>query len=176
MAEKKKKTLTVKLQVKELMYDITNKAYLTGRAREAEKSKDYEAASNMQASEDEEDSTELRRSMATHFTSLKSLLGEYLNENKTSTDNLINSEIEDDAVLELQFKLPSNYNNASADSLGKGIHAYIVNMALADWFTITNKADAQDYTARAVISLENVKRALYKRSRPERPTFETGNE
>lgn len=56
MAESKKE-LTVRLHVREMMYDITNKAYLTGRAREAEKTKDYEAASNMQASEDEEDSS-----------------------------------------------------------------------------------------------------------------------
>lgn len=173
MAEKKKE-LTVQLQVKELMYDITNKAFLTGRAREAEKSKDYEAASNMQASEDEEDSTQLRRSMATHFTSLKSLLGEYLDEDKTTSDNLINKEIDEDSVLTLQFRLPSNYNNASADSLGKGIHAYIVDMTLADWFTITNKADAKDYIDLASVSLENVKRALYKRSRPIRPSYPEG--
>lgn len=170
MAESKK-TLTVSLQVKELMYDITNKAYLTGRAREAEASKNYEAASNMQASEDEEDSTQLRRSIATHFTSLKSLLGEYLNETSTTSDNLINNEIDTDGILKLNFKLPSNYNNASADSLGKGIHSYIVDLSLADWFTITNKADAQDYLAHAQVSLENVKRALYKRSRPTRPVY-----
>ncbi len=170
MAEKKK-SLTVELQVKEMMYDITNKAYLTGRAREAEKAKDYEAASNMQASEDEEDSTQLRRSMATHFTSLKSLLGEYLDEDKSTSDNLINEEIDNDGVLSLKFKLPSNYNNASADSLGKGIHSYIVCLTLADWFTITNKADAKDYIDLAAVSLENVKRALYKRSRPIRPTY-----
>lgn len=35
MAENKK-TLTVTQQVKELIYDIQNKAYLTGQAREAE--------------------------------------------------------------------------------------------------------------------------------------------
>lgn len=174
MAEKKK-NLTVSLQVKELMYDITNKAYLTGRAREAEKAKDYEAASNMQASEDEEDSTQLRRSLSTHFTSLKSLLGEYLNEDKSTTDNLIDKEIDSDGVLTLNFKLPSNYNNASADSLGKGIHAYIVDLTLADWFTITNKADAESYISHAAVSLENVKRALYKRGRPTRPTYPDQN-
>ena len=170
MAEKKKE-LTVTLQVKELLYDIRNKAYLTGRAREAEGVKNYEAASNMQASEDEEESTQLRRSIADHFTSLKSLLGEYLNEDKTTSDNLINKEIDDDGVLTLMFRLPSNYNNASADSLGKGMHAYIVDMSLADWFTITNKADADSYVSHADVSLENVKRALYKRSRPSRPTY-----
>lgn len=169
MAESKK-TLTVTLQVKELMYDIQNKSYLTGHAREAQDT-GYEAASNMQASDDDENSYQLRRSLANAFSSLKSLLGEYLNEDKTTTDNLISKEIDDDGQLVLTFLLPSNYNNASADSLGNGIHAYLVDMALAEWFAITNKPDASDYLQHSVQSLELVKRALYKRSRPTRPTY-----
>ncbi len=170
MAESKK-TLTVTLEVKELMHDIMNKAYLTGQAREADGTKGYEAASNMQASEDEDNSYQLRRSLANSFSALKSLLGEYLNEDKDDSNNRIQKVIDNDGQLQLAFLLPSNYNNASADSLGNGIHAYLVDMVLADWFTITNKADAQDYLNHSAVSLETVKRALYKRSRPTRPTY-----
>lgn len=170
MAENKK-ILTVTEEVKEIIFDVTNKAFLTGRAREAENAKEYEAASNMQASEDNEDSYQLRRSLANAFSSLKSLLGEYIDETTTTTNNLIEQEIDNDGQLVLAFRLPSNYNNASADSLGKGIHAYLVDMVLSEWFTITNKADAKDYLDHAGASLEIVKRALYKRSRPTRPTF-----
>ena len=42
------------------------------------------------------------------------------------------------------------------------------------WFTITNKADAKEYFELAQVSLDNVKRALYKRSRPVRPTYASG--
>ena len=170
MAESKK-TLTVTLEVKELMHDIMNKAYLTGQARGADGTKGYEAASNMQASEDEDNSYQLRRSLANSFSALKSLLGEYLNEDRDTSNNRIQKIIDDDGQLELAFLLPSNYNNASADSLGNGIHAYLVDMVLAEWFTITNKADAQDYLNHSTVSLETVKRALYKRSRPTRPTY-----
>ena len=170
MAESKK-TLTVTLEVKELMHDIMNKAYLTGQAREADGTKGYEAASNMQASEDEDNSYQLRRSLANSFSALKSLLGEYLNEDRDTSNNRIQKINDDDGQLELAFLLPSNYNNASADSLGNGIHAYLVDMVLAEWFTITNKADAQDYLNHSTVSLETVKRALYKRSRPTRPTY-----
>lgn len=170
MAEKKK-TLTVTQEVKELIYDIQNKAYLTGQAREAEGGKSYEAASNMQASDDEENSYQIRRSLANAFSSLKSLLGEYLNEDKSTSNNRIYDEVDNDGQLTLEFLLPSNYNNASADSLGNGIHAYLVDMALAEWFSITNKEDAQTYISHSTASLETVKRALYKRSRPERPTY-----
>lgn len=169
MAESKK-TLTVTLEVKELMYDIMNKAYLTGQAREAG-DLGYEAASNMQASEDNENSYQLRRSLANAYSSLKSLLGEYLNESRTTSTNKVQNEIDVDGQLTLAFLLPSNYNNASADSLGNGIHAYLVDMALAEWFTITNKNDAADYLTHSTASLEIVKRALYKRSRPTRPTY-----
>lgn len=170
MAERKK-TLTVTQEVKELIFDIQNKAYLTGQAREAEGAKGYEAASNMQASDDEENSYQLRRSIANAFSSLKSLLGEYLNEDKSTSNNLIQTEIDNDGQLTLAFLLPSNYNNASADSLGNGIHAYLVDMALGEWFSITNKEDAKTYIEHSAASLEIVKRALYKRSRPERPTY-----
>lgn len=170
MAESKK-TLTVTLEVKELMHDIMNKAYLTGQAREAEGTKGYEAASIMQASEDEDNSYQLRRSLANAYSSLKSLLGEYLDEDKSSSNNRIQQQIDEDGQLELAFLLPSNYNNASADSLGNGIHAYLVDLTLAEWFTITNKDDAQDYLNHSTVSLETVKRALYKRSRPKRPTY-----
>lgn len=171
MAESKK-TLSITLEVKELMFDIMNKAYLTGQSREAEQGgKAYESASKMQASEDNDNSYQLRRSISNAFSSLKSLLGEYLDENKTTSNNRIPKEVDDDGQLVMAFKLPSNYNNASADSLGNGIHAYIVDITLSEWFTITNKADAQDYLNHSAVSLEIVKRALYKRSRPTRPTF-----
>lgn len=170
MAESKK-TLTVTQHVKELIYDIQNKAYLTGQAREAEGVKNYEAASNMQASDDMENSYQIRRSLANSFAALKSLLGEYLSEDKSTSDNLIAQEIDDDGELTLVFELPSNYNNASADSIGNGIHAYLVDTALGDWFAITNKVDAETYINHSTVSLETVKRALYKRSRPARPLY-----
>lgn len=170
MAENKK-TLTITEKVKELIFDVQNKAYLTGQAREAEGTKGYQAASNMQASDDLENSYQIRRSIANAFSSLKSLLGEYLNENATTSDNLIKTEIDNDGELTLVFQLPSNYNAASADSLGNGIHAYLVDMALGDWFSITNKDDASTYIEHASLSLETVKRALYKRSRPARPQY-----
>ena len=98
-------------------------------------------------------------------------MGEYLNEDKSTSNNLIAQEIDNDGALTLAFMLPSNYNNASADSIGNGIHAYLVDIVLGEWFAITNREDAQAYIQHSVISLETVKRALYKRSRPDRPTY-----
>lgn len=170
-----KKTLTVKERVGELIYDVKNKAYLTGQARQAQQAANYEAASNMQASDDNENSYQIRRSIANAFSALKSLLGEYLVDTSTSTNNLDaykkvdGDDAKDD--LTLTFSLPSNFNQASADSLGNSIHAYLVAKSLAEWFTITCQTEVQAYEAQALTALENAKRALYKRSRPTRPTY-----
>ena len=166
-----KNTLTVIQQVKELVYDIQNKTYLTGQAREVT-GKNYQVASNMQADDDSENSYQIRRSLANAFSSLKSLLGEYLNEDNTTRDNLMNEEIDNNGKLSLEFLFPSNYDNASADALGNGIHSYLVDMALGEWFAINSPEDANVYIQHSEVSLENVKYALYKRSRPERPTHD----
>ncbi len=165
----KKQIVTVHQDVKNILYDVRNKAYITGNSRKASGAANYEAGSKMQASEDTEEDDQLKRSLTTYFTGLKSKLGEYLDETTTTTDNLITQIIEDEGVLTLAFRLPTNYNNASADALGAGIHAYLVDMVLSDWFTITNPADVKSYIDHAAVLLEDVKAALYKRSRPTRP-------
>lgn len=162
-------SIKVTLHVKEIIYDIQNKTYLTGRAVSAAQPDAYEAASNIQASGSPEDDYQITRSIADYFTKIKSLLGEYLDEDKSETDNLIIDKIQQRQTLNLVFSLPDNFNNASVDSLGKGIHAYIVDGAVYDWFMITNKNDAQSYYDHAQLSLETVKRSLYKRSRPVNP-------
>lgn len=170
MAENKK-DLTITEEVKELIFDIQNKTHLTGQAREAEGKKPFQAASNMQASDEEENSYQIRRSLENAFSSLKSQLCEWLQEDRTMSDNRVVAEIDNDGQLVLVFKMPLNYNVASVDSLGDGIHSYLVNTTIAEWFTITNKEDAEAYVAYSAISLENIKRALYKRIRPKRPTY-----
>lgn len=169
----RKQIVTVHIDVKTVLYDVRNKAYITGNSRKASGAANYEAGSKMQASEDIEEADQLNRSLTTYFTGLKSKLGEYLDEDTTTTNNLVTDTIEEEGILTLSFRLPTNYNNASADALGAGIHAYLVDMILADWFTITNPADVKSYIEHAAVQLEDVKSALYKRSRPTRPTRPT---
>lgn len=166
-----KQNIDVTLQVKEIIFDIMNKTHLTGHAREAEGKKNYEAASYMQASEDDEASYQIRRSVSNAFAEIKVLLGEYLNENKTTTDNMVNAQVDADGELKLAFLMPSNFHNAAVDSLGNGCHQYIVNKSISDWFVITNPEEAQNYDNLATAALETAKRALYKRARPTRPTY-----
>ena len=167
-----KKKLTVTIEVKELIYDIENKTHLTGQAREEDGTKNYEAASNIQASDDEDIGYQIRRSIERAFTTLKSRLCEYIYEERTTSGNKIREEIDNDGQLTLEFRLPESHNGASAESVGNEIHSYLVDTAISEWFSITDKEDAQAYAAHASAILQNAERALHQRTRPTRPKYD----
>lgn len=170
MAENKK-IIKVTLEVREIVFDVMNKTHLTGVNRIAEGSKNYEVAANIQASEEEEHSYQIKRSISDAFSELKLELGEFLDEDDRAATNLIKNEIDLNGKLILSFLLPSNFNQSACNSLSAGLHEYIVSKTIAEWFLITNKDDAADYTALAVQALAQTKQALYKRCRPKRPTY-----
>lgn len=172
MAENKH-SLKVELQTKELKFAIMNKTHVTARSLEAQGKMNYEAAAHMQASEDLENSYELVRAISNAFAETKVELGEYLDESTTMTTNLIDSRIENGEMVELDFELPSNYNSAAADALGGGIHEYIVGRSIYEWYRQTCPEIAESCRVDAEAALARTKKALYKRSRPERPVYRT---
>lgn len=172
MAESKK-DLKVNIQTKELKFAIMNKTHVTARSLKAAGDLNYEAAAYMQASEDLENNYELIRAISDAIDETKVELGEYLNETTTETDNLISSKVENGELVTLDFLLPSNYNSAAADALGSGIHEFIVGRSIYEWYRQTCPKIADACRTDAEAALERAKKALYKRSRPERPTYTT---
>lgn len=170
MAESKK-DLKVKIQTKELKFAIMNKSHVTARSLQASGKLNYEAAAHMQASDDLENSYELIRAISNAIAETKVELGEYLNETVTETDNLISSKVENGELVTLDFLLPSNYNSAAADALGSGIHEFIVGRSIYEWYRQTCPEIAEACKADAEAALDRAKKALYKRSRPDRPTY-----
>lgn len=170
MAETKK-DLKVKIQTKELKFAIMNKTHVTARSLQASGKLNYEAAAHMQASEDTENSYELIRAISNAIAETKVELGEYLNETVTETDNLIDKAVEDGELITIDFLLPSNYNSAAADALGGGIHEFIVGRSIYEWYRQTCPEIAEACRVDADASLDRAKKALYKRSRPDRPTY-----
>lgn len=165
------KMVKICLSVPEIVYDIQNKTYIAGRTREGEGENNYESAFNMQVSDEDETVYQIRRSLTTVLTSLKSRLGEYLVAIKKPLGNTIAEEVDANGEIALMFRLPDNFNEASSDALSEGIHSYLVDMVIGDWFIVTNKGDAKDYIERAGAGLKIVERALFKRSRPQRPNY-----
>ncbi|MCC8114181.1 MAG: hypothetical protein LIP03_09360 [Bacteroidales bacterium] len=163
--------MTITLQTKELVFDIQNKTYLTGRSREGEDASRFVAASNMQTSDDAENAYQVHRSLSNALATLRTAFAEYLSSESTTADNLIESHIDGDTAVTIPLTMPANYNPATAETVGAAFHQYLVNEAIADWFTITNKTDAAEYKSLAQSALDTARRALYKRKRPTRPTY-----
>jgi hypothetical protein len=161
-----KKTLNITLYYSELMYDVQNKTYLTGKSRET--GDNFEAVANMQANDDEENKNQILRSIGNAVSALKARLSEYIIDAGDSSSNILQV-VEDAGKLELSLSMPSNYNNATRDTISAAAHQFIVNTAIGDWFAITNKADASDYVAQATANIIEIREAISKRVRPTRP-------
>lgn len=159
MAEKKEVTATI--DIEELLYDVMNETYLRGRT--IQNDENYKEVASMFASLDDENQDKILRSIKKAFSEVKSALSEYLNESALTTDNKL---IDSTKNLVVVLSMPTNFNEASTVGVGEAIHDYIRNTAVADWYLVTNKADAPDYIALAQKSLEQVKRSVSKRSRP----------
>lgn len=163
-----RQTITITLYKSELIFDIENKTYLTGRSRD--NGQNHEEVANMQANADEENRLQVMRSLGNAYSTLRTKLSEYLESSLTAdTDTVMN----DEGNIIITLKMPSNYNKATVETVTAALHQYIVNMAIADWFTITNKADAADYVAAAGANIEQVREAINKRVRPTRPQVAT---
>ena len=158
-----KKVIAITLYMSELIYDVQNKTYLTGRSRQT--GTNHEEVANMQANDDDENANQIMRSIGNAFANLKTKLSEYINENGTSTND---KQLSSTGNLTLSLNMPPNYNNASNDTISTALHQYLVNSAIGDWFTITNKNDASDYITLAAANLEQLREALNKRMRPTR--------
>lgn len=156
-------TVTINLDISEIIYDIQNKTFLTGKSRSD--GKNHEQVANMQANDDEENANQILRSISMAFSNLKTKLGEYLDLKLNSgTNELINGE----DSLKLILQMPSNYNLSTCETIVAAAHQYIVSMAVRDWFVITHKVDSAEYSALADISLGIITEAVNKRKRPVR--------
>lgn len=158
-----KKTISITLYMSELIYDVQNKTYLTGRSRNT--GDNHEQVANMQANEDEENQNQVVRSIGNAYANLKTKLSEYIEDSGSTASNILLSASDN---LQINLVMPSNFNPATNDTIGAALHQYIVNSAIGEWFTITNKADAADYLTLAAANLAEIREAINKRVRPTR--------
>lgn len=158
-----KKTISITLYMSELIYDVQNKTYLTGRSRNT--GDNHEQVANMQANEDEENQNQIVRSIGNAYANLKTKLSEYIEDSGSTANNILLSASDN---LQINLVMPSNFNPATNNTIGAALHQYIVNSAIGEWFTITNKADAADYLALAAANLAEIREAINKRVRPTR--------
>lgn len=164
MAIGQKKTITVTTKIDWLLFDIMNETFLRGRTIQ-DKTNHKEVAS-MFASEDEENREKILRSIKKGMAEVKSEISEYLNEDGTATDNTNYNGTTD---LTLRLHMPSNFNTAATVGIGEAVHDYLKNLAIAEWYLVTNQNDAAAYSELASKSMAAIQQAVSKRSRPTRP-------
>ncbi|MBL6467233.1 MAG: hypothetical protein JNG43_03900 [Prevotellamassilia sp.] len=162
--------VTVTIKISWLLFDIMNETFLRGRT--IQDKENHKEVASMFASEDEENSEKILRSIKKGFAEVKIELSDYLNEDGTMTDN---SHYDGSTDLTLSLTMPSNFNKAATTGVGEAIHDYLKNSAIAEWYMVTNKSDAEQYVALSQKSLVSIQQAVSKRSRPQRPNDSTSD-
>ena len=158
-----KKSIQLKLKMSELIYDIQNKTYLTGRS--LNDGTNHSHVANMQANDDDENEAQILRSITNAYAVLRNRLSEYI---ELSEETSNNDSFTSEDTIDLTLLMPSNFNLSVTKTIGEAAHQFIVSTAIADWFSITAKGETADYTATAASALSILEEALCKRSRPHR--------
>ena len=161
-----KKTITITLNKDELLYDIENKAWLTGRSRED--GNNFAAVSKMQAGDETADRNQMLRCISNAVASLRNNIAEWLSD--AASTSAVNTLITDSAAYTIVMQMPMNYNTSENATLAAAMHQYVVNTSLAEWFNMTAKDEVTDYFTLAAANLQQVREASLKRVRPTRPT------
>ena len=153
----------IELNMNELIYDVENKTSLTGNAHD--NGQNYKESADMRATEVDEHRNQVMRSIGNAWATLKSELHEYLCASGTTADNI---QLGDWDNLVACLAMPTNYDLATKDAIATGMHQYIVNMALTEWFNIFSKTDAAEYLKMAAANMQQIHRAINRRVRPQR--------
>lgn len=157
------KTLSITLKLPEVMLDVYNMSYLTGKSRVVEGHP--ELVANMQADLGDDDVAQIGRSVTKGVSTLRNELSEYLSpDSDTSADNGV---LDVRKPVTLTLAMPSNFNLGVRDAVAQCCHAYVKYVALSHWFLITNKSDAGEYVQLAKEELGQLRSALSKRVRPQ---------
>lgn len=158
-----KRTISIKLYMSELVYDVENKTWQTGEVRRGDGT--HKQASAMQMNNDDDRKNQLMRSIGNAWERLLMHLSEWV----SSEDNTVyDSQIGNVEFLEVLMHMPMNYNRAMNGAIATAMHQYIVNLSISDWYMLVSKDDAADYMELAAANLEQLKSAINKRVRPVR--------
>lgn len=158
-----KRELNITLFKSELIYEVQNKTYLTGRSRET--GENHEQVANMQVNDDDEHKNQILRSLGDAYKGLKTKLSSYIIDTTVKSSDIQETDTGD---FLLSLKMPSNFNQAVSDSISTACHKYLVNTAICDWFLITKPDEAKTYADLATIALDSIRETANKRSVPVR--------
>lgn len=161
-----KKKLYIILSMKELLYDVRNKAYIAGQS--VATGENIEAVYNMQAVDDDGNADRIARSISDALSRLKTSFAEYIAEEDDVQANNMQGKAEQFVML--TFLVPSNFCFAAREDAARSMHGYLVACVLSEWYALTNKAEAASYAEQAAACLSEAHKAMNRRVRPTRNT------
>lgn len=105
----------------------------------------------------------------------KELLELYWTESKdtllSDIKSLVDSNSETNNIFTLTLNVSSRFKVALLSSIQSGIESYFENIIIAKWFSISYKTDVQSYATDAATYLDDVKKKLYYKDKPRRPSY-----
>lgn len=160
--------ISISLSVDEMVYDIHNKTYLTGRSLEG--GTDQAVVAHMETNDDEGETNQILRSLSDNFAKLLVRLSEYMELPSNGADNVLPTRSQDYVVT---LTMPSNYNTAANADIARAMGEYMVDMSLRDWFALTYPNAAKTYEERANACIAEINLAAHRRVRPLRDVSAT---
>lgn len=147
-----------------LLYDIANETFLRGRAL-ANRDNYKEVAAMYATAEDEGHREKILRTVKKAFTEIRKELSEYLEEERKTANSSGYGNTPD---LVLNLPMPSNFNEAATDGIGEAVHDYMKNLAIAEWYLVTNRDEADMYMQLVNKAMLSLQHAVSRRERPHR--------
>lgn len=163
------KEIVIKLDTRELLYDVQNKTHIVMKSREAQGTDGVSAAS-LQADGAGADGYQLRRGLSDAYLMMLRAISEWLDPGlmETTTDG-VDKAVATGGTLSVVLELPMNYDDAATRGIAAGMHSYLVETTLYEWFKLVSPTDSEAHAPAAAAGLSAVLLGLARRVRPVRP-------
>lgn len=156
------RTLIIKLDRQQLLTEVHNTTYFTGRSRFT--GDNPEQVANMQSDEEEECLIRgyLEGGLQRAATFLSAIAGDGLTQyGKEYTHTLPGG-----ASVEYPLSLPGNFDMGQIPAIASAIHRGVVAYAVGEWFLVSNPGEAAVYFEKANAAFADLRSAICKRVGP----------
>lgn len=155
------KNVVVTLHKKEIMSDVVNVAYVTGRRLFV--TGQEEKASDIQTPEESPDKYIIARAMASGYANVRGRCARYLTSGRLEDNNSL-EDVDGDYVLTLS--MPERWNLGVTVLLTSTMHDYMVDYCVYRIFEKTNPEESSNYARKADLEFSRIKSILEMRTAP----------
>ena len=157
--------IVVTIRMSWLLFDIMNETFLRGRCLQDREN--YRETSRVFATADDRDQERVLRSIKKGVGMVRAVAAEYLRMDDVQSDN-VGIDATEDIVINLW--VPQNFNRGMIFGLTEGVHDCLKNMAVSEWYRMTNKEESGEYREAAEKGMHLIRECLGQRVRPTVPS------